>query len=121
MASCWRQREWGQQFKDKSKIVEWPEHNFEHFIVVVSAISAQHLPFCGCPNTCSLSPRAVFDALMFNQGLPPTTVVKAPTADDITRRRGVYIALLSPPVVWCPSAMSMLMQWLAALQGGQMA
>ena len=33
--SC-MQREWGQQFKDKSKIVEWPEHNFEHFIVVVS-------------------------------------------------------------------------------------
>jgi hypothetical protein len=29
------QREWGQQFKDKSKVVDWPEHNFEHFIVVV--------------------------------------------------------------------------------------
>jgi len=35
MAVC-LQREWGQQFKDKSKIVEWPEHNFENFIVVVS-------------------------------------------------------------------------------------
>lgn len=30
------QREWGQQFKDKGKVVDWPKHCFEHFIIVVS-------------------------------------------------------------------------------------
>ena len=29
------QREWGQQFKDKGKVVDWPEHCFEHFLIVV--------------------------------------------------------------------------------------
>ena len=28
------QREWGQQFKDKAKVVDWPKHCFEHFIIV---------------------------------------------------------------------------------------
>jgi len=27
-------REWSDQFKDKKKVVEWPKHNFEHFVVV---------------------------------------------------------------------------------------
>lgn len=39
------QREWGQQFKDKGKVVDWPKHCFEHFLIVVRARSPGPKPF----------------------------------------------------------------------------
>lgn len=32
------QREWGKEFKDKKKVVEWPGHCFESFVIVVSTV-----------------------------------------------------------------------------------
>ena len=41
MAFCGPQREWSDQFKDKNKVVAWPQHNFEHFVVVVRSPSGE--------------------------------------------------------------------------------
>lgn len=34
------QREWGKEFKDKKKVVEWPGHCFESFVIIVSQAPA---------------------------------------------------------------------------------
>lgn len=37
------QRVWADEFKDKKVVVEWPDHMFEHFIVVVRTLSYLHV------------------------------------------------------------------------------
>ena len=37
------QREWAQEFKDKKKVVEWPGHCFESFVIVVRCGSCLQL------------------------------------------------------------------------------
>lgn len=71
MASCGPQREWSDQFKDKNKVVAWPQHNFEHFVVVVRSLSDERLKeFCMYVDV-PISNES--ENLM--QGLPPATEI----------------------------------------------
>lgn len=71
MASCGPQREWSDQFKDKNKVVAWPQHNFEHFVVVVRSPSDERLTESCMYVNVQISNGS--ENLM--QGLPPATEI----------------------------------------------
>ncbi len=87
------QREWAKATGDKDKVIGWPAHLFEQFVIVVSC----HVAYDAKLFHAHIRRYSATLLILCNyqQGLPPTTDVKSVISDAERLQTGTWFALIS--------------------------